>query len=128
MDVCLNNHLPHFSFMSLIMEALCNKAGHYIFILWFLRSFFFSSSPILSHRKLDVYHTRCGLSANLECRSEIEGSVHKGSISRNPNFSGNEFLCFAKFHFVILPTCSGNCILIFTPLESSLNVLSNCVF
>jgi len=27
----------------------------------------------------------------------IEGSVHKGSISRNPNFSGNEFLCFASF-------------------------------
>ena len=29
--------------------------------------------------------------------SYIEGSVHKGSISRNPNFSGNEFLCFASF-------------------------------
>jgi len=28
---------------------------------------------------------------------QIEGSVHKGSISRNPNFSGNEFLCFASF-------------------------------
>jgi len=27
----------------------------------------------------------------------VEGSVHKGSISRNPNFSGNEFLCFASF-------------------------------
>jgi len=27
----------------------------------------------------------------------IEGSVHKCSISRNPNFSGNEFLCFARF-------------------------------
>jgi len=30
-------------------------------------------------------------------RTNIEGSVHKGSISRNPNFSGNEFLCFASF-------------------------------
>jgi len=29
--------------------------------------------------------------------AQIEGSVHKGSISRNPNFSGNEFLCFASF-------------------------------
>ena len=28
---------------------------------------------------------------------QFEGSVHKGSISRNPNFSGNEFLCFASF-------------------------------
>jgi len=27
----------------------------------------------------------------------IEGSVHKGSISRNANFSGNELLCFASF-------------------------------
>jgi len=27
----------------------------------------------------------------------IEGSMHKGSISRNRNFSGNEFLCFASF-------------------------------
>jgi len=57
----------------------------------------------------------------------FEGSVHKGSISRNPNFSGNEFLSFCKFYFVILPTRSGNCILIFTPLEWSSKVLSNCV-
>jgi len=27
----------------------------------------------------------------------FEGSVHKGSISKNPDFSGNEFLCFASF-------------------------------
>jgi len=37
--------------------------------------FFLFSSPILSGRKLDVYHTSthdvCGLSANLECRSEM---------------------------------------------------------
>jgi len=26
------------------------------------------------------------------CTAHIEGSVHKGSILRNPNFSGNEFL------------------------------------
>ena len=40
----------------LIMDALWNRAGHYIFALWFLLSFFFSS-PNLSGRKLDVYHT-----------------------------------------------------------------------
>ena len=42
--------------------------------LWFLSSFFFSS-PNLSGRRLDVYlpyfHTWCGLSANLECTSEM---------------------------------------------------------
>jgi len=38
----------------------------------FYHSFFFSS-PNLSGRRLDVYHisTRCGLSPNLECRSEM---------------------------------------------------------
>ena len=41
-----------------IMAALCNRAGHYIFALWFLSSFFFFfSSPILSGARLDVYHT-----------------------------------------------------------------------
>jgi len=39
-----------------IMVALCNRADHYIFIL-FLSSFFFFSSPNLSGRRLDVYHT-----------------------------------------------------------------------
>jgi len=58
----------------IIMAALCNRAGHYIFALWFLSIFFylsfFYSSPNLSGRRLDVYHTWCGPSANLECRSE----------------------------------------------------------
>ena len=43
----------------LVMIALCNRANHYIFIL-FLSSFFFFlffSSPNLSGRRLDVYHT-----------------------------------------------------------------------
>jgi len=42
------------------MVALCNRADHYIFMLWFvlLLSFFlFFSSPNLSGRRLDVYHT-----------------------------------------------------------------------
>ena len=39
----------------LVMVALCNRADHYIFILFLLSSFF--SSPNLSGRKLDVYHT-----------------------------------------------------------------------
>jgi len=44
------------------MAALHNRCGHYIFVLWFLLSinlpfFFFFCSPILSHRRLDVYCT-----------------------------------------------------------------------
>jgi len=38
------------------MAAVCNRAGHYIFALWFLLSSFFPS-PNLSRRRLDVYHT-----------------------------------------------------------------------
>ena len=45
----------------LIMATLFNRAGHYIFALWFLLSFFllssFFSSPNLSIHRLDVYHT-----------------------------------------------------------------------
>ena len=41
-----------------IMAALWNRAGHYIFPLWFLSFFFLLfSSPNLSGRRLDVYHT-----------------------------------------------------------------------
>jgi len=46
----------------LIMVALCNRADHYIFALWFLSIFFFFfffflSSPNIGGRTLDVYHT-----------------------------------------------------------------------
>jgi len=41
--------------MKLFMVALCNRADHYIFILFL--SFFFFASPNLSDRRLDVYHT-----------------------------------------------------------------------
>ena len=44
-------------FLLFVMAALCNRAGHYIFALWFLSSSFFFSSPNLSGRRLDVYHT-----------------------------------------------------------------------
>ena len=44
------------------MAALWNRAGHYIFALWFLSIYLsflsvFFSSPNLSGRRLDVYHT-----------------------------------------------------------------------
>ena len=44
----------------LVMATLCNRAGHYIFALWFLSSICLSSffsSPNLSGRRVDVYHT-----------------------------------------------------------------------
>jgi len=39
------------------MAALRSRRGHYIFILWFLLSSSSFSSPNLSGRRLDVYHT-----------------------------------------------------------------------
>jgi len=42
---------------SFIMVALWNRADHYIFMLWFLSSIYLFSSPDLSGRALDVYHT-----------------------------------------------------------------------
>ena len=38
------------------MATLHSRCGHYIFVLWLLSSFFYSS-PNLSGRRLDVYHT-----------------------------------------------------------------------
>jgi len=60
-DVCL-----------LFMVALCNRADHYIFVLWFLLSFFFflASSQRSEIGCLPYFHTWCGLSGNLGCRSE----------------------------------------------------------
>jgi len=47
------------------MAALCSRCGHYILQVWFL-SFFLLFFPHLPY-----FHTWCGLSADLECRSEI---------------------------------------------------------
>jgi len=38
------------------MVAICNRDTIYIFMLWFVLLLFFSS-PNLSGRRLDVYHT-----------------------------------------------------------------------
>jgi len=42
---------------TLIMVALCNRADHNIFMLFLSSSSSFFSSPNLSGRRLDVYHT-----------------------------------------------------------------------
>jgi len=54
--------------------ALWNRAGHYIFAMWFLYSSIFLllfSSPRSEIGCLPYFYTWCGLSANLECRSEM---------------------------------------------------------
>ena len=52
------------------MSALHSRCGHYIFDLSFLLSFFLAYSQPLQIGCLPYFHTWCGLSANLGCRSE----------------------------------------------------------
>jgi len=64
-----------FCFSRVIMTVVRSRCGHYIFALWFLLS---SSSSFLFPRLISadgdwmstIFHTWCGLSTNLECRSE----------------------------------------------------------
>jgi len=42
---------------TMMMAALRSRCGNYFFVLWFLSSIFLFSSPNLSDRRLDVYHT-----------------------------------------------------------------------
>jgi len=63
------------------MAALCNRAGHYIFALWFVSSFFFYSSPNLSGRRLDVYPTSfVGLYSQLRHISTIGKKLLNSNI------------------------------------------------
>ena len=74
--MCLSIRTTKQDFAVIIMAAVCNRAGHYIFALWFLSSFFFYISffPRLISAAADwiclpYFHT--WPSANLECRSEM---------------------------------------------------------
>jgi len=54
--ICMTEHYKFLLYV--IMAALRSRCGHYIFALWFLSFFFLLfSSPNLSGRRLDVYHT-----------------------------------------------------------------------
>ena len=58
----------------IFMATLWNRAGHYIFMLWFLSSicllFFLAWSQWPHIGCLPYFDTWCGRSANLECRCE----------------------------------------------------------
>jgi len=66
-------------------------------VSFFLLSFFLSS-PNLSGRRLDVYRTHDGLSANLECRSEmcckrLAGITGRKNDAKNRHLSTIARLC-----------------------------------
>ena len=59
------------------MVALWNRETIYIFMLWFVLSFFLLLLFFIAYSQLSeigclpYFYTWCGLSANLECRSEM---------------------------------------------------------
>jgi len=87
------------------MAALWNRAGHYIFALWFLSFFFLLlfSWPNLSGRRLDVYHTSTdGVPcANLECRSEMCGTRLAGNAGRKKSPSAHHSTTLSGCIFAI---------------------------
>jgi len=85
------------------MPALHSSCGHYIFVLRFLLSSSFFSSPNLSRRKLDVYHTSTHgvalvriLNAGLKCAA-------CGSLKIQDAKNGQKFAIWAQsYNFVEL--------------------------
>jgi len=85
---------------NVVMATLWNRAGHYIFVLWFLSSFFYLFFPRLISSAADwclpYFHTWCGPSANLECRSEMCCTRLAGNTWRkNRHFGTIAQLCWA---------------------------------
>jgi len=72
--IFLSHLYPELYLGLLVMAALWNRAGHYIFALLFLLSFFLLFFLALSQPSqigcLPYFHTWRGLSAKLRCRSE----------------------------------------------------------
>jgi len=94
----------------LIMVALCNRADHYIFALWFLSSFYllsifffflflaYSQQPQVGC--LPYFDTWCGPSANLECRfkrrcTRLAANVGPKKVSKNRHLGTIPQLCRA---------------------------------
>jgi len=88
-----------------IMVPLWNRADHYIFMLWFLSSiclFCLAESQRPHIGCLPYFHTWCGLSANLDCRSEMCGTrlaenAGPKKVAKNRHLSTIAQLCRAIF-------------------------------
>ena len=109
------------------MAALWNRAGHYIFcpvVSFFLLSFFFSS-PNLSGRRLDVYHTSTHgvalvriYNAGLKCAARGSLEMQDPKIDKNSTSGHHRTICRAisshrqseknLLNSNISPTCPHN--------------------
>jgi len=92
-------HFFHLKIKSLIMAAQQGRPWYFASVV---TSFFLFSSPILSGQTLDppYFNTWSGLSANLECMSEVccmdltENTGYK-SYAKNRNLCTIAWLCWA---------------------------------
>jgi len=103
--------LPRLSWKKVVVIAtLYNRAGHYIFALWFLSSIYLSFYPffprLISAAKigcLPYFYTWRGPSANLECRSQMcclrlaANTGRKKSRQKSP--SGHHGTTFSGYIF-----------------------------
>jgi len=91
--------------LHLFMAALRSSCWYYIFALWFLS---YSSSPffpriisaVAEWMSLPYFYTWCGLSANLECRSEmcytrLAGNTWRKNAAKNRHLGTIAQLCRA---------------------------------
>jgi len=88
---------------AIFMVALCNRADHYIFALWFLSfsSSFFFFSPNLSHRRLDVCHTSTRGVALVQVWNLLHAArwKHKMQKSRQKSPSGHHRTTLSGYIF-----------------------------
>jgi len=82
------------------MAALHSSCGHSILPLWFLLSFFLPYSQPSQIACLPYFHTWCGISANLECRSEmcctrLGENIGCKNYAKNPHLRTIAQLCRA---------------------------------
>ena len=96
--------------LGVFMAALRSRCGHYIFALWFLLSillflfflsffFFLPWSQPSQIACIPYFHSWCGLSANLRCRSEMYCTpslkIQDAKMAKNRHLSTIAQLCRA---------------------------------
>ena len=118
----------------LIMAALWNRAGHYVFALWFLSFFFLSSSffhlfssPNLSGRRLDVYHTSTHGVALVRIKNAGLKYAARGSLKVQDAKNRQKFAIWAPSHkFVVLLSLQLSHISTIGKTLLSSNIFSTC--
>jgi len=92
-----------FNYCMIFMAALCSRCGHYIFacdFFFYLLSFFPCLISWSQSGCLPYFHTWCGLSENLRCRSEtcctrLAGNTGCKNDAKNHHLGRSAQLCRA---------------------------------